>query len=405
MKKTLALLLIFLTLLTCSCTEQTSAGTTEEVTEAPVVTHEDTTYAADTTDAQTSAPEETSAEEIKQQLMSKGFPEDYAVLLTDLQMAYPNWTFNPVNITELSEGKYTWEYVIDAETKDDENNTVDNSMSDALTYAIDDKKVESGIWYRAKVETVEFFMDPRNFLTKQNIFMFENLGKTYGDRTKAVDYALMKTFMYKAVIPDQGNTLTYAQFFSKVGDELGISPIVIATRLRQEQGVEGDSKMITGKTGSVLWQYYQEGSNNAPSEGFTKEQLEAYNGYYNYFNIDATGNGYFNVFLAGRKEAEKNGWTTAQAAIKGGAAKLKSRYIDDHQQTLYFQKFNVDARSKRNFWGQYMQGVDAAYSESRSTYSALAKASLLKLPYEFDIPVYSGMPDTPCPDPGTRYSK
>ncbi len=405
MKKTLAIFLILLTLICSSCTEQTGADTTEapmpsQTTASPETEPESTAeQTADTPDTPTDR------ESIKKQLMDSGFPEDYAVLLAELKEAYPTWTFNPINITELSGGKYTWDYVIEAETEDDENNTVDNSMTDALTYAIDDKPVESGIWYRAKVETVKFFMDPRNFLTKQNIFMFENLGKTYGDRTKAVDYALLKTFMYKAVIPDEGNTLTYAQYFSQVSEELGISPIVIATRLRQEQGVDGDSKMITGQTGSVLWQYYQDGTYNAPSEGFAKEQLESYNGYYNYFNIDATGNGYFNVFLAGMKEAEKNGWTSRQAAIKGGAAKLKSRYIDDFQQTLYFQKFNVDARSKRNFWGQYMQGVDAAYSESKSTYSALAKASLLKLPYEFDIPVYSGMPDAPCPDPGTRYSK
>ena len=129
-----------------------------------------------------------------------------------------------------------------------------------------------------------------------------------------------------------------------------------------------------------------------------------FNGYYNFFNIQATGNGYFEVFLAGMKEAYQGGWTSKYKAIEGGAAKLKSRYIDDYQQTLYFQKFNVDPRSGRNFWGQYMQAIHAAYDEGRSTYNAYRRVNLLDSPFIFDIPVYAGMPAEPCPNPGTRYS-
>ncbi len=398
MKKLICLILVLLSL--ASCTSQ-PVDTTVTPADTAEVTEEQTEKE---TDAETEATDAPTLESVKAELLAAGFPEDYAEPLAKLQLEHPTWKFNPINITELSGGKYTWTYVIDAETEDDENNTVDNSYSDALDYAIDDKPVESGIWFRATRQTVEFFMDPRNFLDERMIFMFENLGKSYGDRTKAVDHVLRGTFMFKKKIPDPGNELTYAQWFSQVGDELGISPLVLAARLRQEQGVEGDSPMIAGKCGSVLWDYYSNGTNNAPSEGYTKEQLEAYNGYYNYFNIDATGNGYFNVFLAGMKEAEKHGWKSGKDAIKGGAAKLKSRYIDDYQQTLYFQKFNVDARSKRNFWGQYMQGVEAAYAEAKSTSSALYKADMMDLPFEFDIPIYSEMPAAPCPDPGTRYS-
>ena len=103
-------------------------------------------------------------------------------------------------------------------------------------------------------------------------------------------------------------------------------------------------------------------------------------------------------------EARQGGWTSKYKAVLGGATKLKSRYIDDYQQTLYFQKYNVDPRSGRNFWGQYMQAVHAAYDEARSTYNAYRRVNMLGSNFVFDIPVYAGMPSEPCPNPGTRYS-
>ncbi len=362
------------------------------------------TQSGRSTDEVTRADEPDEKNEIERKLIDAGFPADYAALLAPLKEKHPNWTFNPINITELSDGKYTWDYVIAAETEDDENNTVDNGYDDALAYAIDNKSVESGMWYRAKTETVEFFMDARNFLNEKNIFMFEDLSVDCGDRTKAAEQLLKGTFMYKTVIPDDEKGRTYAEYFVEVGNELGISPLVIGARLRQEQGVKGDNPLISGKCGTYLYNSYVNGTNDAPSEGFTEDELKKYDGYYNYFNIMATGNGYFEVYLAGMKEAVTGNWSTRTAAIRGGAEKLRDRYINDHQQTLYFQKFNVDARSKRNFWGQYMQGVDAAYDEGYSTYLSLVRSRSLDLPFVFDIPVYEGMPTEPCSDPGTRYS-
>lgn len=403
LKKSLSLLLILSALCSCGCGGSKGGDGTD--TQESIETTSETSSPSDTagqTDAETDKPTEKT--DYEQELIALGFPSDYASLLAPIKEKHPNWTFNPINITQLSGGEYTWDYVIAAETEDDENNTVDNGYEDALSYSIDNKSVESGMWYRAKRETIEFFMDARNFLTVKNIFMFENLSVDVGDRTKAVEQLLRNTFMYKTVIPDDEQGRTYAAYFAEVGEELGISPLVIGARLRQEQGVKGDNPLISGKCGTYLYDSYVNGKNDAPSEGYTEDELKKYDGYYNYFNIMATGNGYFEVYLAGMKEAEAGGWTTRAAAIKGGAEKLRDRYINDYQQTLYFQKFNVDARSKRNFWGQYMQGVDAAYDEGYSTYLALLRGKLLGLPFVFDIPVYEGMPESPCPDPGTRYS-
>lgn len=404
----IALLLSLLTLASCAgdAANETGAGTLAE-SDVQANAQTDAAQESENADnAEQTEPEQTtqSAEDYKAHLVSIGFPEDYAELLAPLHEKHPEWEFNPIKITELSGGKYTWKYVIDEEVEDDENNTVYYTLSDAMDYAIDNKLVESGIWFRAKRESVEFFMDPRNFLYEDKIFMFENLTGKVDYTVASVESLLEGTFMFRTEMGDEGSDMKYSECFLKVGQELGISPLVIAARLRQEQGVEGKSPLISGTCGDTMWEYYVNGTNNAPLTGYTEEKLKAYNGYYNFFNINATGNGYFNVFLAGMKEAEEGGWTSRYLAVKGGASKLKSRYIDDYQQTLYFQKYNVDPRSGRNFWGQYMQAIHAAYDEGRSTYKAYARVDMLDSPFVFDIPVFEGMPEAPCPDPGTRYS-
>lgn len=406
MKKLFSLIaLILCTSTLFACSSETANNNTDDVsTDSTAVTDIATTDNNEETTAEETSPESLTGEAYEAYLAELGFPESYIPLLCTMHERNPAWQFNPIMITDLSDGLYTWEYVIAEETEDDENNTVYYTMSDAMDYAIDDKLVESGIWFRAKRETVEFFMDPRNFLTENNVFMFERLTGDIDYSVTAVESLLEGTFMFRRSMGDEGSNMKYSECFVEVAKNLGISPLVIAARLRQEQGVDGDSPLISGTCGDTMWQYYTEKTNNAPADGFDEETLKAYNGYYNFFNIRATGKGYFEVFLNGMKEAEEGGWTSRYKAIEGGATKLKSRYIDDYQQTLYFQKFNVDPRSERNFWGQYMQAIHAAYDEGRSTYNAYRRVNMLGSAFVFDIPVYDGMPNVPCPDPGTRYS-
>lgn len=400
----------FIALMLCACTLFSCAkDTSSETDTAPA-----TDASSDITSSQSETEptgDETSAEtegETKEDyieyLKSLGFPQDYAELLAPLHERHPEWKFTPIKITELSGGKYTWTYVINKEVEDDENNTVYYTLSDAMDYAIDDKLVESGIWFRAKRESVEFFMDPRNFLYEEKIFMFENLQGDVTDSVIAVESLLDGTFMFRTSMGDEGSSMKYSECFIEVGKKVGISPLMIAARLRQEQGVSGTSELISGKCGDALWEYYSTGTKGAPSSGYSEGLLKSYNGLYNFFNIQATGTGRFETLLAGMKEAQQGGWTSRYKAIEGGAVKVKARYIDDYQQTLYFQKYNIDPRSGRNFWGQYMQAINAAHDEGKSTYKAYSRAKLLDSPFVFDIPVFTGMPANPCPDPGTRYS-
>lgn len=361
----------------------------------------------------TAAKETEQTSEYTQALIDKGFPESYALALTELHYLHPTWEFEPLLVTDLKE-QYTWEYVLRQETDEPKRNLIgkDSKLS-AYRHQTNTELYDSG-WYAASYATVSYFMDPENFLNEKDIFMFQNLMYSEHVGTEVVESALAGTFMANATLYDD---VTYAAYLVEVGKALNVDPLHLAARLRQEQGVGGNSPLIKGACGDRLWYYYENRIQTedgkqilAPASGHTQDSLTAYNGLYNYFNIGAAGTGYFTIYLGAMKEAQKGtpemaeawggsgAWDTPEKAIYGGAYKLTSKYVGDYQNTLYLQKFNVDPRSSRNFWGQYMQNVGAAVSEARTVFNSLYAMDCLDLPHHFLIPVYEGKPEQ-NPDP------
>ena len=352
-----------------------------------------------------------------QSLIDKGFPASYAQKLTALHALHPTWEFEPLLVTDMK-AQYTWEYVLLQETENPKRNLV-NKGNAYIPYrhATNEELYDSG-WYQASYETVSYFMDPENFLNEKDIFMFQNLFCSDTVTPEVVESALSGTFMANAVLYDD---VTYAAYLVEVGKSLNVDPLHLAARLRQEQGVSGNSPLIKGTCGDKLWYYYENGVQTendkqilAPASGYDQDTLQAYNGLYNYFNIGAAGTGYFAIYLGAMKEAQKGTeemaeawggsgtWDTPAKAIYGGAYKLTNKYVGDYQNTLYLQKFNVDPRSSRNFWGQYMQNVGAALSEARTMFNSLYASDCIDLPYHFLIPVYEGKPaHNPDPANGT----
>ena len=348
-----------------------------------------------------------------QSLIDKGFPASYAEKLTALHALHPSWEFEPLLVTDLK-AQYTWDYVLAQETDNPKRNLV-NKGNDYIPYrhATNTELYDSG-WYQASYETVSYFMDPENFLNEKDIFMFQDLFYSDTVTPEIVESALTGTFMADTVLYDD---VTYAAYLVEVGKALNVDPLHLAARLRQEQGVTGNSALIKGTCGDKLWYYYENNVQTengkqvlAPASGYTEAELTQYNGLYNYFNIGAAGTGYFAIYLGAMKEAQKGtpemadawdgntAWNTPAKAIYGGAYKLTNKYVGDHQNTLYLQKFNVDPRSSRNFWGQYMQNVGAAVSEARTIFNSLYASDCIELPYHFLIPVYEGKPAV-NPDP------
>ena len=355
------------------------------------------------------------AEIYYQELLAQGFPEDYARSLTELHLLHPEWSFTPLLITD-GNPLYRWDYVIDQETKDAETNLISgNDDYRAYRHATNKELYDSG-YYQASVAAVKYFMDTRNFLNETDIFQFYDLSAAHSVGIDEVVAVLDSTFMADATLE---NGKTYAEYFLEVGKELGINPVYLAVKARQEQGVEGLSPVLSGKCGSLLAGYYEDGTQTSengnkiltPTEGYTSEELLALDGYYNFFNIKASGNGLFSIYYNAMKRAESGteamaeawgspSWNTLWKSLYGGAYTIKTSFIDRYQNTIYLQKFNVDSRAAdRNFWGQYMQNVAGALTESRTLFGAFASSGVLDGHCSFVIPVYAGMPSKACADP------
>ncbi|MBQ8165221.1 MAG: hypothetical protein IJZ94_05350 [Clostridia bacterium] len=365
--------------------------------------------------------------EYMQSLRDAGFPESYVTILAALHDQHPTWQFEPVMITEL-DSAMTWDYVISEENSaagDSYYNLVTtdswapgdwNSLGQANYSPYYDSSnttlYDSG-WRKASLEAIKYFMDPRNFLNEDDIFMFEYLGYNSSYQNVAnVNTALAGSFMADT---NCDNGITYAQHITNVGAANNISPIFLASRLAQEQGT-GTSPLVNGTAGTKLLELYNSQA-DYDSNGnivwgtvekgtvFTEAELLQYDGYYNFFNMGASGTGVFAIYLGGGKEAKSGGWTTRAAAITGGAQKISNNFIADYQYNLYLQKFNVDPRSGDSFpLGQYMQNIAAPLTEGRTVRASYESEGLLEVAHIFKIPVYSGMPSSPCPDPANGNS-
>ena len=180
-------------------------------------------------------------EGFRRELVAKGFPEGYARPLSELQFRHREWVFEPVGVADL-----TWDRIVEKELTPSWNlvvyaNWAPNKWK-ALKeknytpyYAKDAKAYDSGAWYQASRETIEYFMDPRNWLNEHEIFMFETLQFDARSQTpEAVERTLSKTFMAKAKCG--GAKGTFAELLMDVGRKLGVSPVFLAGRLASEQG-------------------------------------------------------------------------------------------------------------------------------------------------------------------------
>ena len=308
----------------------------------------------------------------------------YSDLLDNLLEEHTNWTFT-ILFTGLD-----WNTVIRNETTVEHGRNLVQGKSGAWVCSIcGDKAYDNGSWRCASAATVEYYMDPRNSLYDETyLFQFENL--KWSDNTYTIsgiekildgcDYLLEDKITYtntknKKVTIDK----TYAEVIMDVAEKAGISPYHLASRIRQEQGT-GDSASATA-TGTY----------------------SGYTGYYNFLNVNASGNGSSTIIKNALEYAKKQGWDTPVKAIEGGAEFLVKSYIQYGQNTLYLQKFDVDDSDGDLYWHQYQQNVAAAKTECVDIMQSYKEIDEnLNLPFNFVIPVFENMPETKCAMPGTE---
>lgn len=290
------------------------------------------------------------------------FPESYKAALTALKQAHPNWIFVKQD-TGLE-----WDTVVSEELYGGRS-----LVPASLDGCLQEGKYSSG-WSYATEEALEYYLDPRNGLTEEGIFQFEQLtyNASYHENCEAALQSFLNNTFMSGTIP-QAN-FSYAHGFWAIGKEMNISPFHLASRVYQEQG-KGTSSLISGT-------------------------YPGYEGYYNYFNIGASGSTEKEVIESGLSYA-KNAtppWNTPYYALHYGAKIIGSNYITKGQDTLYLQKFDVDSSSNGMYWHQYMQNICAPSSEAKSIRKLYAEVGALENVFVFKIPVYNNMPAS-CPLP------
>ena len=333
--------------------------------------------------------------DFEKEMLSKGFSESYLPYLKALHERHPNWTFTAVK-TNID--------FLDAVTNENYGtiSLVDGSdeslRSKELPYYQNGvyQEIEPG-WYVASRDTVSYYLDPRNFLSEEYIFMFENLKYNSSIHTEdAVRGVTSGTFL---------NTSEYLNILMKTARTYNVSPVYLASRIRQEKGT-ADSISTTG--GAFTFSVDNNCLNNLGSND-SWERLNScgngktYSGIYNYFNIGAYGS-YMSPQIRGLIWANggfdasvttyNRPWNSKEKAIMGGTEYIASKYIDANQNTLYYQKFNVSPDAVYpTYTHQYMTNIRAHSQEAYSTYKSYKENNLLNNTYEFLIPVYNNMPN------------
>lgn len=287
-------------------------------------------------------------------------------MLQNLKNQHPNWNFK-ILYTDIEWGEAIANEYTGHGTDSKNYSPANNSKYDSSWRCpiCGDKTYDNGNWHCASEAAIEYMMDPRNSVNYSDIFQFMQL--SYIDcNVQTIRNMTANTFL---------NNDSYINALVESAKKYNVNPYYLCARILQEQG----------KTGSAL------------SSGNGYNGL--YVGYYNVFNIKASGSGKETIILNGLKEAERKGWTSIEKSIDGGTEIIARDYISRGQDTLYFQKFDVENSDGSLYWHQYMQNILAAQSEGSTLRKTFEQAGAIDAEYTFIIPLYKNMPNSAVPRP------
>ncbi len=328
---------------------------------------------------------DTGSSDFETQLKNEGFPESYKPYLRALHKAHPDWIFKAEHTGT------TWSAAVTAETVVGRNliySGAYDSWKSMKSGAYDFKNnqyvvFDSGGWVSAYSGIIKYYLDPRNFLNENSIYMFVSHAFDSDAQSISTVKKIVKGTFLDAEFPESTYS-TYASAIYYAGKNAGVNPNVLAAMIIQEQGSSGTSSLISGK-------------------------YKGYEGIYNFLNIQAYKTDTMSAVQRGLWWAAGAGvnattygrpWTTRYKAIKGGALFYAEGYVNSGQDTLYLKKFNVCADSKNAIGThQYMTNIQGAESEAmimKQGYSSLADGTIV-----FKIPVFENMPSSACAKTGT----
>ena len=126
----------------------------------------------------------------------------------ELHKAHPSWKF------EIKKTGINWDTAVKAESTGKISLIQRNGGS---------------TWVTANKEEVSFYLDPRNFLNSERLFMFEDLNYRADYQTEAVVAKILKG----TKLEEYGFN---AEWFVEYGAMYNVSPVHLASRAKKETG-------------------------------------------------------------------------------------------------------------------------------------------------------------------------
>ena len=231
-------------------------------------------------------------------------------------------------------------------------------------WIVSNQTYDNGSWRAASDKAISYVMDPRNWLNPNNSSILQFMQLSYFEVSdENVKTALKDTFF---------DNMENAKIINNVSRDYNINVFFVVARIIQEQGYKG----------SATWKMDSDGKS-----------------YYNPFNINASGNGVSEIIKNALQRAKDKGWDTFEKGLRGGIEKIGTDYINEKQDTLYLQKFDVESKGTL-YSHQYMQNIDAPRTEASILKSKMDKINgVLDNNVVLLIPVYNNMPATPAAEP------
>lgn len=312
------------------------------------------------------------------------FPKSYQTYLKELEELHPNWIFKAyytgIDWDELTSSS--------AENKCKKNTIYfknGSTIMDPKALCICGQEGDSN-YYCASASTVNYYLDPRNFLSEAQVFQFLDL--SYDEHiTKSVITNAAKNSFLSGTFTVNSKKYSYVDAIMDAAEESEVSAMHILVTIFQEVG-KGTKK--------------SDGTYTLPKA--VSGTVDGYEGLYNFYNYGATdGSG---AVERGLKKAREMGWTDPRTAIiEGATIVLANNYISAGQNTKYFYKFDVvgneilqesDGKktySSSYFFGhQYMTNIQDPMSQAYNLFTYYTNEGLLDKTLTFNIPVYDDMP-------------
>ncbi len=298
------------------------------------------------------------------------FPESYRESLKALHAVYPNWIFQANNVGMTLEEAVNLQY----NTKFSKLVYMDQAVSwrslhtHCYNWSTGTWSTTNGSKTGASWEIIAYYMDPRNFLNQTAVYMFMQQSYSASQTAETVRSIVAGTFLANGY---GDNKDAYIEDIMEAAKQSNISPYVLAGTILTEQGTKGTSPLISGT-------------------------YSGYEGYYNFFNVGASGDTSTDEIVNGLKYAKKNNWNSRRTAIIQGAQFYADGYINKGQDTYYYKDFNVLEDPDR-LWHQYAQYIADAYNNGykiKDSFATKYNDTLV-----FRIPVYEDMPATPYAKP------